>query len=119
MNKKKLFTLGEITVTWHAEMVLEMSGESADEFTERHVRGDFGEITDEEVVQNQKVINKKVKEVGDIVFSSYSLAFDQVIIWTVTKFKPKNLTVVLRYNEFEHYFPKEGAHNGTDNNTSL
>jgi hypothetical protein len=106
MDKKKLFSLGEVTVSWHAEMALDMSGESSAEYIERHASGDFGEITEEEIFQNQKVINKKVKEVGDMVFSSYSLAFDQVIIWTVTRFKPKNLTIVLRYNEFEHYFPK-------------
>jgi antirestriction protein len=53
-----------------------MSGESSAEYIERHASGDFGEITEEEIFQNQKVINKKVKEVGDMVFSSYSLAFD-------------------------------------------
>ena len=109
--KEPLFTLGTVTTTtFHAQMALEMSGESVDEFTERHVRGDFGEITEYEVEQNQKIINKKKKEIGDMIFSAYSLSFlFSTQIWIVTEFNSENTstTTVLKYQEFELFFPKK------------
>ena len=105
--KEPLFTIGTVTTTFHAEMALDMSGESSAEYIERHASGDFGEITEEEIFQNQKVINLKDKKECDQVFSAYSLSFNDVIIWVVTRFVPKNFTKILKYQEYELlFFPK-------------
>ena len=52
-NEAQLFPLGQIVATPGALEALEASHQSATEFLTRHGRGDWGEVSADDVVENE------------------------------------------------------------------
>ena len=104
--KKKInnkVELGEIEVSYHAQVALERSGQQAEEFLARHKKGDWGEISREEKKNNNDIIEKKITKIRRIM-SAYSTSFWDEIIWIITE-PDKNKTTILFPCEFDLFFP--------------
>lgn len=65
-EKKPLFDLGQLVATRGALTVLEKAGQNPMEFLSRHVTGDWGEIPEEDIQENQFRLEK-----GFRLLSSY------------------------------------------------
>ncbi len=78
-NKKPLFDLGQIVATPACIGELTRAGEAADKFLQRHVTGDYGDLSDEDRNLNEQAVIS-----GDRILSAYRLATG-VKIWIITE----------------------------------
>lgn len=78
-NRRPLFPLGQVVGTPGALEALENAGQSASEFLDRHVRGDWG-IVDHE---DQDANNLALKD-GSRILSAYKLK-SGVKIWVISE----------------------------------
>ncbi len=77
--KQPLFDLGQLVATPGALAALEKTGQDAMEFLSRHVRGDWGQLPDEDKAENRFSLER-----GFRLLSSYrTTANDR--IWIITE----------------------------------
>jgi hypothetical protein len=79
-----LFTLGQLVITPGAITVLDAHGVSPSDLLDRHVNGDWSEMTPEDRESNRRAVLN-----GGRVFSSYSLT-STVRVWVITEAKDDN-----------------------------
>jgi len=89
-----LFQSGAIVCTPGALRALLMAQTSAADLIERHLRGDFGEIDEEDRQRNLVAINEE----GRRVLSRYRLR-TQTVIWAITE-ADRSVTTLLLPDEY-------------------
>jgi len=88
-----LFHLGQLVATPGALAALEKTGQNAMEFLSRHVRGDWGELPEEDRAENQLSMEK-----GFRLLSSYrTSANDKIRVITEAD---RSVTTLLLPNEY-------------------
>jgi hypothetical protein len=85
-----LFPLGNIVATPGALAALNKNGQTPDEFIQRHVSGDWGDLCDKDKKLNDEAVRTK----NDRVFTAYSLK-DGSKIWVITEWDRSVTTVLL------------------------
>jgi pilus assembly protein CpaF len=90
-ERKPLFDLGQLVATPGALAALEKTGQNAMEFLSRHVRGDWGELPEEDKTENQFSFGK-----GFRLLSSYRTTANETSMLNVLgKFIPSDERVLL------------------------
>ena|SRR5215212_11741571 len=84
-----LFALGQTVITPGAEEALQVAGQTAIEFLRRHVAGDWGELSDEDVKENELSL-----EQGFRLLSCYQTAKGEQL-WIITEANRSATTVLL------------------------
>ena len=79
------FKLGQVVATPAAIETLERLGENAFDFVARHVRGDWGDICDEDQEANEEALVD-----GSRILSSYVQGDDTTKIWIITDAEDDN-----------------------------
>lgn len=90
--------VGPCTLTIGAQEALQESEQTVEEFLDRHVRGDWGDISVEEAQQNYRNL-----ELGYQVCSAYSTKLGRAL-WIITEPDPSirgNGTTILLPEEYE------------------
>ncbi len=87
------FRLGLYTVTPEAARVIEESGQEATDFLTRHMRGNWGSISDEETARNDAAITS-----GGELKSVYKTLLGGTI-WIITSADRRKTTVMLPGDE--------------------
>ncbi len=83
------FALGQTFITPGAQQALEISGEPPIQFLRRHLSGDWGELTEEDVQENELSIRE-----GFRLLSAYRTAKGQKI-WIITEADRSATTILL------------------------
>lgn len=89
IERKPLFELGQLVATPGALAALEKTGQNATEFLSRHVRGDWGELPEEDKAENQFSLEK-----GFRLLSSYRTSAGDKI-WVITEADRSHTTLLL------------------------
>lgn len=92
-RSKPLFRLGQVVATPGALANLEEAGQSPAELLNRHVRGDWGELDDEDKAANEAALTK-----GSRILSAYVLS-SGVRLWIITE-ADRSSTCLLRPDEY-------------------
>jgi hypothetical protein len=92
-NGVRLFTLGQTVATPGALEALERAGNEAGEFLDRHARGDWGDLCDEDRQANDEAVRE-----GSRVLSAYRLS-DGTKIWIITE-HDRSVTTLLLPEEY-------------------
>ena len=92
-NQTYLFPLGQIVATPGALEALEASHQSPAEFLTRHARGDWGELSADDIAENEFSLKN-----GFRLLSSYFTAAGQKL-WVITEAE-RDLTTVLLPDEY-------------------
>lgn len=87
--KRPRFSLGRVVATPGALEALAGAGHEPAEFLDRHIQGDWGELTDDDRAENEL----SVKE-GFRILSAYHLK-DGTKIWIITEADRSSTTVLL------------------------
>jgi hypothetical protein len=88
-ERKPLFDLGQLVATPGALAALEKTGQNAMDFLSRHVRGDWGELPEEDKTENQFSLEK-----GFRLLSSYRTTSGDKI-WVITEADRSHTTLLL------------------------
>jgi len=91
-DRLPLFTLGKIVATRGVLMHLEREGILADEYLGRHVCGDWGDLTPNDMEMNRLAVIH-----GSRIFSSYVVACKRV--WIITE-ADRSATTLLFPSEY-------------------
>ena len=83
------FTLGQTFITPGAQEALEISGETPIQFLRRHVSADWGELSEEDVQENELSLRE-----GFRLLSAYRTAKGQKI-WIITEADRSATTILL------------------------
>ena len=83
------FELGHLVATPGALRALAESGQSAQEFLDRHVSGDWGELDEEDRRENELSLRE-----GFRILSAYRLR-DQTRIWIITEADRSSTCILL------------------------
>ena len=83
------FALGQTFITPGAEEALEIAGQTAIEFLRRHISCDWGELTDEDVKENELSLKE-----GFRLLSAYRTANGQKL-WIITEADRSATTILL------------------------
>jgi hypothetical protein len=78
-KKKALFSLGQVVATSGALAALEAAGQRPEEFLNRHLVGDWGEVPPEDAQENDLSVKQ-----GFRILSAYTLN-TQVKFWIITE----------------------------------
>jgi hypothetical protein len=89
----QLFPLGQIVATPGALEVLESSHQSPAEFLGRHAKGDWGELSADDIAENEFSLKN-----GFRLLSSYFTAAGQKL-WVITE-EDRSLTTLLLPDEY-------------------
>ncbi len=92
MNSAK-FPLGQLVATPGALSALAKVGQSPQEFVDRHARGDWGELSDEDRQENERSITESLR-----ILSAYRLR-DGIRIWIITE-ADRSSTCILLPDEY-------------------
>jgi len=92
-NEVQLFSLGQIVATPGALEVLEASHQNPAEFLARHARGDWGELSADDIAENEFSLKN-----GFRLLSSYATANGQKL-WVITE-EDRSLTTLLLPDEY-------------------
>jgi hypothetical protein len=92
-ERKPLFDLGQLVATPGALAALEKTGQNAMELLSRHVRGDWGELPQEDKAENQFSL-----ENGFRLLSSYRTSAGDKI-WVITE-ADRSVTTLLLPEEY-------------------
>jgi hypothetical protein len=92
-NEAQLFPLGRIVATPGALEALEASHQSPAEFLTRHARGDWGELSADDITENEFSLKN-----GFRLLSSYATATGQKL-WVITE-EDRCLTTLLLPDEY-------------------
>lgn len=84
----RLFTLGQTAITPAASELLGSAGVLPHELINRHVSGDFGNLTPDDIEANREAIAQ-----GFRVFSAYDLSNGRV--WVITEADRSVTTILL------------------------
>ena len=85
----KQFRLGEFVYTPAAQQALRASGQLPTDFLERHLRGDWGDVTSEEWALNNQHVDS-----GGRLHSVYKTLYGEVL-WIVTDADRSQTTLML------------------------
>ena len=77
--KQELFPLGRTVITPAAQAFLNKLGIDPSTLLSRHVRGDWGDLSDDD-----KQANREALESGDRILSAYWVAEGQEKVWVIT-----------------------------------
>jgi hypothetical protein len=91
--RQPLFELGQLVATPGALAALEKTGQNAMEFLSRHVRGDWGELPEEDKTENRFSLEK-----GFRLLSSYRTAANDKL-WVITE-ADRSVTTILLPQEY-------------------
>jgi hypothetical protein len=83
------FPLGRVVATPGALELLVGAGRLPDEFLQRHVRGDFGDLD-----EHDRLVNESALQHGGRILSSYVIAGDQRL-WLITESDRSATTLLL------------------------
>jgi hypothetical protein len=83
------FSLGQVVATPGALDALEESGQMINEFLDRHVTGDWGELSEEDWRANDYALQE-----GTRIFSAYTTAIGEKI-WIITEWDRSYTTLLL------------------------
>ena len=86
---KTMFPLGKLRITNGALALLDRLGISAEGFVQRHVLGDWGDVTD-----GDKQSNELAVEMGGRILSAYRLP-DGTNLWVTTEPDRTTTTILL------------------------
>ena len=89
MNDKPLFPLGQVVATPGALQALENAGQEPEEFLNRHDRGDWGEVSDEDKQENEFSVQQ-----GFRILSAYTTSAGERI-WIITEADRSATTILL------------------------
>ena len=89
-NKTALFPLGLIVCTQGVEYAIEDTGDNIISFIKRHNMGDWGDMPEEDKLQNDMAVRLHDRR----IFSSYHLS-DGTVIWIITEWDFSSTTVLL------------------------
>lgn len=87
--QKPRFTLGQLVATPGALDALQATGEDVVTFVARHVTGDWGDLEEEDIQENELSVEK-----GFRILSAYHLK-DGTKIWIITEADRSATTVLL------------------------
>ena len=90
---RPLFALGDIVGTPGALQAIQDAGQHPLEFVIRHVTGDWGELPEEDVAQNERAVKQGLR-----IFSSYPLETGGKL-WVVTEWD-RSVTTLLRPEDY-------------------
>ena len=83
------FTLGRTLITPGAEEALQIAGQTATEFLRRHMSGDWGELSDEDVRENEFSLKEGLR-----LLSAYQTGKGQKL-WIITEADRSATTILL------------------------
>jgi hypothetical protein len=83
------FALGQMFITPGAEEALQIAGQTAIEFLRRHMSGDWGELSDEDVKENEFSLKKGLR-----LLSAYQTEKGQNL-WIITEADRSATTILL------------------------
>ena len=83
------FALGQTVITPGAEEALELAGQTAIEFLRRHMSGDWGELSDEDVKENEFSLREGLR-----LLSAYQTGKGQKL-WIITEADRSATTILL------------------------
>jgi hypothetical protein len=83
------FALGQTVITPGAEEALEIAGQTASEFLRRHMTGDWGELSEDDVKENELSL-----EQGFRLLSRYETAKGERL-WIITEADRSATTILL------------------------
>jgi len=89
-KQRPLFSLGQIVATPGALAALEKAGQTPLEFLARHVRGDWGELSEEDRNENQFSLER-----GFRLLSSYRTNAGDTKLWVITEADRTATTILL------------------------
>ena len=84
-----LFPLGQVVATPGALAALEAAGQAPHEFLVRHVCGEWGDLVEEDIRENERAL-----EQGHRLFSAYNTN-DGTRIWVITEWDRSVTTLLL------------------------
>ena len=84
-----LFALGQTVITPGAEEALQIAGQTAFDFLRRHVSGDWGELSDDDMKENELSL-----EEGFRLFSRYQTRKGERL-WIITEADRSATTILL------------------------
>lgn len=84
------FALGQTYITPGAEKALMIAGQTPIEFLRRHMSCDFGQLSDDDVRENEFALRN-----GFRVMSSYRTGKSQQVIWIITEADRTSTTILL------------------------
>jgi len=93
-TKAHLFPLGQVVATPGALATLKKAGQTPLEFLRRHVRGDWGELVEEDRKENQLSLNR-----GFRLLSSYRTNVGDTKLWAITE-ADRSVTTLLLPEEY-------------------
>ena len=83
------FALGQTFITPGAEAALQIAGQTATEFLRRHMSGDWGELSDEDVKENEFSLKEGLR-----LLSAYQTGKGQKL-WIITEADRSATTILL------------------------
>jgi hypothetical protein len=86
---RPLFPLGQVVATPGALAALETAGQAPYEFLVRHVCGEWGDLVEEDIQENERSLQE-----GHRLFSAYNTN-DGVRIWVITEWDRSVTTLLL------------------------
>ncbi|HEY8037954.1 MAG TPA: hypothetical protein VIF37_20455 [Methylobacter sp.] len=89
IQRQPLFDLGQTVATPGALEALEQVGVSAVSLLRRHQSGDWGDLGDEDLAENNAALHR-----GSRLFSSYQIT-DAIKIWVITEADRSATTLLL------------------------
>lgn len=92
-ERKPLFSLGQIVATPGALEALEQAGQSPLEFLTRHVRGDWGDVCQEDAEANEQSLKD-----GSRILSSYRTKLGEKL-WIITE-ADRSSSCLLKSDEY-------------------
>lgn len=93
-KEQPLFSLGQVVATPGVLAALEKAGQTPLEFLARHVRGDWGELSEEDRKENQFSLQH-----GFRLLSSYRTDADDTKLWVITE-ADRTVTTILLPEEY-------------------
>ena len=95
ITKHSLFSLGQVVATPGALTALQKAGQQPQEFLERHLQGDWGELCEEDRKENQLSLKR-----GFRLLSSYRTSSeDRTKVWVITE-ADRSVTTLLLPEEY-------------------
>ena len=88
-QSKMSFHIGQIVATPAALDALEKAGQNSAEFLDRHTKGDWGEVGEEDSKSNDEAL-----KIGERLLSAYTLESGEKI-WIITEASREVTTVLL------------------------
>jgi hypothetical protein len=83
------FTLGQTFITRGAQEAIQIAGQTEIEFLRRHMSGDWGDLRDDDIAENELSLDK-----GFRLLSSYQTAKGQQL-WIITEADRSATTILL------------------------